>query len=147
MILNLVKWGAIGTISAVLILSGISKTLEPTNAVMFVSAMFPILAKLSTAIIYLLSLVEVFLGLMLLFLPEFRPRIFIGVALLFLLFASVAEIFGNGAVDCGCFGAVATQSPDSMMTRNLILIVIAIAGFHASGIGSKDRSSEQAKPL
>ena len=110
-------------LAAILLLSGISKIADPLPPIETLRVLIQLPEELIIALVSLLSVLEVVLGIMLLF--KIKQKIALSAALLLFIIFLVFSIYGTitGITnDCGCFGSlVKSQIGWGMIIRNAVI--------------------------
>jgi putative oxidoreductase len=116
-------------IAAVLIFSGISKIMDPMPLIETFKLVAMIPEEVCIIIAAVLSLLEIGLGLLLMF--RCKPKLVLSVTLVlfavFLAFSIYGTIVGMNN-DCGCFGRIIKSEIGWKMVGRNIIILLAIIG-------------------
>lgn len=116
------------TLACVFVLTGVAKTLSPSQAIFFSTEIFHFAPTLGRYIVIALSVTEIVVGLLLLFAnSQLLPYLSFCVGMLLFGFVIVGIHAQGSEVSCGCFGEILDSKPNEIfLARNVALLMLSM---------------------
>jgi len=113
---------------------GAAKLTSPKSFANLVTNISSLSKTSALAVAYLLSVMEITIGLGLLF-KRYSMISLVICSILLLMSTFVGVVFINNPLECGCFGDVIRSKTDSrFLERNLLLLLLAVFAFRRSAL-------------